>query len=133
MSFLDNLENSLNSLEKGSEREEGGREQARRKLELANQAAIAPWAERLKKSAYTEELLKTATREGFKLRTKVYISWSEAGLRLEARERRMLVQPTASGIEALFFWNNEQCGARAVGLESDPADLVRDWLAASAS
>ena len=128
MSFLDNLENSLKSLENASGQEDATREKDRRKLDAAAQNAVAPWAEQLKKSAYTEELLKTATREGFKSRTKVYITWLGTTLRLEARERRLELRPSTNGVIATFLLNAEEKGSRLLQLRGDPADLVREWL-----
>ena len=63
MSFLDNLENNLKSLES---REEGGeaadRQQRARESERAQAQAIAPFAEQLKKSAFTAGVLSHAAR-----------------------------------------------------------------------
>jgi hypothetical protein len=117
MSFLDDLENNLKSLESA----EGGREaderQARlRERERAAAQAIAPWAEELKKSAFTAELLHQAARVGFSLRVKVHVAWLGTTLRLEARGRRLELRPTPSGIVAAY-------------LEGSPEALVRAWLA----
>jgi hypothetical protein len=128
MSFLDNLENSLNSLENTPIQEDAGREKDRRKLEIAEQNAVAPWAERLKKSPYTQGLMSTATREGYKLRTKVYITWLGSTLRLEARERRLDLRPAINGVLAIFSVNAEQIGSRLMELQGDPSDLVHEWL-----
>ena len=129
MSFLDNLENSLRSLENGADQEDAGREKDRRKLDVAVQKAIAPWAEQLKKSPFTEELMKVATREGFKSKTKVYITWLGSTLRFEARERRLELRPAANGVFAVFLNNAEETGSRSIELEGDPAALVHEWLA----
>jgi hypothetical protein len=129
VSFLDNLENSLKSLENGTESDHPGREHARRRSDAAAQLAVAPWAEQLKKSPYTEELLNIATREGFKLKTKVYITWLGTHLRLEARDRRLEFHPAANGVQACFLVNGEETGSRLIDLQGDPAELVREWLA----
>jgi hypothetical protein len=128
MSFLDNLEDSLKSLENVSDRDGASREQKQRRTDAEAHAKIAPWAEQLKKSPYTEELMKAATREGFKLRTKVYIAWMGDTLRFDARERRMELRPVADGVRAVFLSGNEEIETRAVDFESDPAELVADWL-----
>jgi hypothetical protein len=131
MSFLDNLENSLKSLENGAGPEDAGREKDRRKLDVAAQKAVAPWAERLKKSNFTEELMKAATREGFKLKTKVYITWLGSMLRFEARERRLELRPAIDGVLAVFLVNAEETGSRLIELQGDPAALVNEWLASA--
>ncbi len=128
MSFLDNLEDSLKSLENVSDRDGAGREQKRRQTDAAENAKVAPWAEELKKNPYTEQLMKVATREGFKLRTKVYITWMGSTLRFDARERRMELRPAVDGVQAVFSSIGEETGTRRVDFESDPAELVRDWL-----
>jgi len=131
MSFLDNLENSLKNLETGNERGEAGREQRKRNEDRARQAAVAPWAERLKKSSFTEELLKAATREGFKQRTKVYISWIGEVLRLDAKERRMELRPAPDGVNVVYQVNAEETGSQVIDLEGDPAELAQNWLKAA--
>ncbi len=129
MGFLDNLENSLKSLENGADQENAGRETDRRKLDVAAQNAVAPWAEQLRKSRYTEELMSAATREGFKSKTKVYITWLGSTLRLEARERRLELRPATQGVRAVFLLNAEETGSRLMQLQGDPAELIREWLA----
>ncbi len=129
MSFLDSLENSLKSLENSPDPQDAGREKDRRKLDVAAQKAVAPWAEQLKKSGYTEELMKVATREGFKLRMKVYIIWLGSTLRFEARDRRLELRPAVDGVQAVFAVNGEETGSRLIELKGDPGKLVQDWLA----
>lgn len=129
MGFLDSLENNLKSLESAPEGEIAGREQVRRDAERARQNAIAPSAEQLKTSPFTAEFLSQAVREGHRLRTKVYIAWIGSTLRLDARERRLELRPLAGGIRAVFLVDNQESESRPLDLASDPADLVRDWLA----
>jgi hypothetical protein len=98
MSFLDNLESNLKSLESAEEgRESAHRQRRAREQELANAQAVAPWAEELKKSPFTAELLKQAARVGHSMRIKVYIAWLGSVLRLEASGRRLELRPTANG------------------------------------
>jgi hypothetical protein len=130
MSFLDNLENNLKSLETAPEGEIAGRDQLRRDAERARQNAIAPSAEQLKKSPFTAELMSHAVREGHRLRTKVYITWIGATLRMDARERRIELRPLPEGIQAVFLVNNEETRSAPIDLAGDPGDLVRAWLAA---
>ena len=71
---------------------------ATRERNRAEAQAAAPYAEELKKSPFTAELLKQAARVGFEKRTKVHVAWLGSTLRLEARERRLELRPTASGV-----------------------------------
>jgi hypothetical protein len=130
MSFLDDLENNLKSLESA----EGGREaderQARlRERERAAAQAIAPWAEELKKSAFTAELLHQAARVGFSLRVKVHVAWLGTTLRLEARGRRLELRPTPSGIVAAYLDDAAETRPEPLDLAGSPEALVRAWLA----
>ena len=129
MSFLDNLENSLKSLESSEEAAESRqREEDRRKSERARSLASAPWAEKLKNSPFTVQLLKQATAEGFKLRTKVYISWIGTNLRLEARGNKLELQPTGEGILAKLSSEGVEERTQPVNLEGDPEVLVKQFL-----
>jgi hypothetical protein len=131
MSFLDNLENNLKSLESAEQhRDERERRQRDRSAERAEALAAAPWAEELKKGPFTTELLKQATRIGFSFRMKVNIVWMGTTLRLEARERRLELRPTASGVVAAYSEGGQEQRSEPVDLKGDPAALVRGWLAA---
>jgi len=56
MSFLDNLENNLKSLESAEEAQEDAQRQRRvREGGLAHSRATAPYADELKNSAFTTE------------------------------------------------------------------------------
>ena len=131
MSFLDNLENSLKSLENGSEKEDAGREHGRRAAERAAQAARAPWADQLKKSSFTEKLLRAAVLEGHQLRLKVYFTWIGDTLRFEAREKRLELRPALEGVNAVFLVDKQETGSRLLDLQGDPAALIREWLGAA--
>ncbi len=129
MSFLDNLEDNLKSLEFA----EGGRETAdrqrrAREQELANAQAVAPWAEELKKSPFTEELLKQAARVGHSMRIKVYIAWLGTTLRLEACGRRLELRPTATGIVVVYLEHQQATRTESLDLSGNAAELVRGWL-----
>jgi len=129
MSFLDNLENSLKSLETTEEAAEGRmREHDRRQFERARALATAPWAEKLKTSPFTAQLMKQATAAGFQLRAKVYISWIGSNLRLEARGRRLELQPTSEGILAAFSGEGVEPVTQPANLDGDPAALVQQFL-----
>ena len=131
MSYLDNLENNLKSLESREEgKDDKAREQRARASERSQAQASAPHAEALKKGPYTAELLRQATLIGHALRTKVHIVWIGSTLRLEARERRLELRPTATGIVAVRLENNQEQRSEPLDLNSKPEDLLRPWLEA---
>jgi hypothetical protein len=130
MSFLDNLENSLKSLESSEQgKEDAERAHRTREQQRAQAQAVAPFAEQLKQSPYTAELLKQAARVGFSLRTKVHIAWLGSTLRLEARNKRLELRPTAQGIVAAYLENGQETRVEACDLTGSPEELVREWLA----
>jgi len=129
MSFLDNLENNLKSLESSEQgKEDAERAQRARENERARAQAVAPFAEQLKRSPYTAELLRQAARVGFSLRTKVHIAWLGSTLRLEAREKRLELRPTAEGIVAVYIVNGQETRSESCDLEGRAEDLVGRWL-----
>ncbi len=131
MGFLDNLENTLKSLESqadgrgDAERQQRAREQAR-----ADALAVAPWAEELKKGRYTAELMRLATQIGHEMRTKVHLAWLGAILRLEVRGRRLELRPTPEGVVAVGIADGREEPAAPVDLNGSPEDLLRRWLQA---
>jgi hypothetical protein len=134
MSFLDNLENNLKSLESQEEGKEAAeRAQRAREAEKASATAAAPWAEELKKGPFTAELLKQAARIGFSLRLKVHVAWLGTTLRLEARDRRLELRPTAAGVQAAYLENGVETRSEPLDLRGDPGELVRRWLASPAA
>jgi len=133
MSFLDNLENNLKSLESQDEGKESAERQRKdRDRDRAGARAVAPFAEELKKGPYTEELLKQAARIGFSLRTKVHVAWLGSTLRLEARDRRLELRPTPSGVVAVEIDQNQETRSEPVDLKGNPEALLRRWLATAA-
>ena len=129
MSFLDNLENSLKSLEDRDEA--AGQDQRKRQQQEAERAraiAAAPHAEKLKSSKFTANLLSHATRMGFKARTKVNISWIGTTLRLDARGERMELRPGPDGISAVFLQDGTELSSVPVDLDSDPELLAGEWV-----
>jgi len=126
MSFLDNLENSLKNLESREERDSNAAQ--RRSEERIRIMAIAPWAEQLKNSEFTKELLEKAAQTGHRLRTKIYVAWLDTTLRLEAKGRKLDLEPTSEGIRANFVEPNGETSHRSVDLNADPGELLRDWL-----
>jgi len=129
MSVLDNLENNLKSLESQEEgKESAERSRRARDAERANAQAAAPWAEELKKGPFTAELLKQAARIGFSMRLKVHVAWLGTTLRLEARDRRLELRPTAAGVVAAYLEHGVETRSEPLDLRGDAADLVRRWL-----
>jgi hypothetical protein len=129
MSFLDNLENNLKSLESHEDGKDNAERLHRtRQNERAQAQAVAPFAEELKKGPYTAELLRQATRIGHEMRTKVHIAWLGSALRMEARERRLELRPTSSGIVAVYLEGNQEVRSEPLDLKSKPEDLLRPWL-----
>jgi hypothetical protein len=129
MSFLDDLENNLKSLESHEEgNEEALRQQRARETQRASAQAVAPYAEELKKGAYTAELLRQAARIGHALRVKVHVAWLGATLRLEARERRLELRPTPQGVLAVWIENNRETRSQPVDLKGQPEEMLREWL-----
>ncbi len=121
MSFLDNLENNLKSLENQEEGKESAERQHReRENQRATAKAAAPFAEQLKDGPYTAELLKQTTRVGHSLRTMIRATWLDTTLRLEARDRKLELRPTASGIAAVYLENNREVAHGDAGLERQP-------------
>jgi hypothetical protein len=132
MSFLDNLESNLKSLESSEEgKEDKGRQQRARENERASARAAAPFAEELKRSPYTADVLKQAARVGHSLRVKVHIAWLGTTLRLEARERRLELRPTPGGVVAVYLEGNREIRSQALDLNGSAEQLVRDWLGAA--
>ena len=127
MSFLDNLESSLKNLEARDEKQ-SQQDQRRREAESNAARAAAPYAEQLRESQFTKDLLDKATRIGFSQRTKVHIAWLGTTLRLEAREKKLELRPTPSGVLAAFIENGEEVRTVPVDLQGNPANLAQEWL-----
>ena len=131
MGFLDNLENTLKNAERGSEREDEKSSQVSRAAELEAIRAAAPNAEALKKGQWTQDLLTQCVTIGHGQRVRVGMAWIGTTLRLEAREKRMDLRPTPTGVEAVYSVDGAETSREAVDLTSDPAALARKWLATS--
>jgi hypothetical protein len=131
MSFLDNLESSLKSLESNEERSADAQRDAQiRALDKAKALASAPFADALKTGPFTQHLLAHATRIGFSQRTKVQPTWLGSTLRLQAKERRLELRPTPEGVLAHFFEDDEEKGNELLDLNGSAEDLAKRWLAA---
>jgi hypothetical protein len=129
MSFLDNLENNLKSLESREEGNDTAEQQRRaRERDRAEAQAAAPYAEELKKSPFTSELLKQAARVGFEKRTKIHVAWLGSTLRLEARERRLELRPTGAGVKAVYIESGQEVRSEPANLNGNAEELIRAWL-----
>jgi hypothetical protein len=131
MSFLDNLENNLNALERQEEKdpEKVKREHERRDSEREAALLRAPHAEALKTSAFTSELLTQCRAIGHGQRVLVQFTWLGERLRLDAKSKRMELTPTAEGITAVFSLNGEETGRDTVDPKvDDAAALAKRWL-----
>jgi hypothetical protein len=128
MSFLDNLENNLKALE-GREEMQTQRDLTRREAERAQAVAVAPHAEKLRNAPFTAELLTQATRIGREQRLLVRPAWLGNTLRLEARDRKLELRPTAEGVVAVYLEGSEEIRREPVDLAGSPEPLVRQWLA----
>jgi len=126
MSFLDNLENNLKSLE--SRDEAGPGDIGRRDRERALALAAAPWAERLRKEPFAQKLMQLATIAGRQRRTKVNLAWLGANLRLEASGYRLELRPGAKGITAVFMRGAEDLHEEPLDLASNPEKLITAWM-----
>jgi hypothetical protein len=130
MSFLDNLENNLKNLESRDEQGSSfAREQDRKAADRARGRAAAPYVEQLRRGPFTPELLAEATRIGHGLRVKVYITWLDNTLRLEAREHRLELKPTSEGVVAQFYVDRRQTATEVIDLSRASAkELAERWL-----
>jgi hypothetical protein len=131
MSFLDNLENNLKSLESRDEGNQSAEQQQRaRERDRAHAQASAPYAEELKRGPFTAELLKQSARVGFEKRTKIHVAWLGSTLRLEARERRLELRPTAAGVMAVYLEDGREARSEPLDLKGNAEAFIRGWLSA---
>jgi hypothetical protein len=126
MSFLDNLESSLKNLEEREQRDP--REHLHRQEQRKRALAVGPWAEQLRTGVYTQKLFDQAAAAGHRIRTKIYMAWFDDVLRLEAKQRRLELRPTADGVLAAFIEVDGATKTQAVDLNGDPGELLRQWL-----
>lgn len=131
MSYLDNLENNLKALENQEQRdpEKVKREQERREAERTAALLRAPHADALKNSPFTSELLTQCRAIGHGQRVLVQFTWLGETLRLDAKEKRLQLAPTAEGITAVFSVNGEVLERATVNPQADDAAaLAKRWL-----
>ena len=131
MSFLDNLENNLNALERQEEKDPENVKRDRERRETERNAALlrAPHAEALKNSAFTSQLMTECRAIGHGQRVMVRFTWIDETLRLDAGPKRLELIPTSEGISATFSSDGEETGRAVINLEADDAvALARRWL-----
>jgi hypothetical protein len=127
MSFLDNLENNLKALENRDERDLG-RERAAQQARKEESLRLAPIADALKQSPFTGQLLGACRTLGHARRLMVRPAWIQSTFRLEAGSRRLDLQPTPAGVEAVFFEDGAETARSPVDLASDAQQLAERWL-----
>jgi hypothetical protein len=131
VSFLDNLENNLKALENAEERdpEKQKRERDRREAERDAARLRAPYVEMLRNSKFTSDLLTECRTVGRGQRVLVQFTWIGDSLRLDAREKRMELVPTAEGIVAVVSVDGAEVRRETVDPEKDdPGAVARGWL-----
>jgi hypothetical protein len=131
MSFLDNLENNLNALERQEEKDPEKMKRDRERREADRSAALlrAPHAEALKHSPFTMDLMGHCRTIGHAQRVLVQFTWLGEKLRLDAKTKRMELMPTPDGITAVFTAEGVETGREAVDPQSDDARaLASRWL-----
>jgi len=132
MSFLDNLENNLKALESQEEKdpEKVKRDQERREAERNAALERAPHLEALKNSAFTSDLLTACRTIGHGQRVLVQFAWIGETLRLNAKNKRMELSPSAEGIVAVLTLDGLETARKTVDPQKDDAAaLARLWLA----
>lgn len=132
MSYLDNLENTLKSMESRDEHDPLVN-QRRREAERADALAAAPWADRLRNSTFTSNLMDAAAIMGHKLRAKIYMAWLGNTLRFELRQRKLELRPTPDGVVSVFMEGNNELKSRRVDLDGSPDALLNEWVGETAS
>jgi hypothetical protein len=128
MSFLDNLESGLKSLESAGEREDGSRNRDRRETERAARLAIQPAIDKLRKSPFTDQLLRAAHQESFRIRARISTVWIGDTLRLELRGQRLELRPAVRGVLAVAIRAGAETEPVLVNFDGDAAKLLKDWL-----
>lgn len=131
MSFLDNLENTLKSLE--NQKEDAQEEKNRRKREEAQREhmkSAQPYADELRSGKFTQELLSHVTRLGHARRMAVRPMWLGSTLRLEAQGRKLDLEPTPEGVLATArVGETEMWKSRVdISLQGTAEKIAARWL-----
>lgn len=131
MSYLDNLENNLKALENQEEKDPEKVQRDRERREAERNAALlrAPFVEALKSSAFTSELLTQCRTIGHGQRVLVQFVWVGETLRLNAKNKRMDLTPSAEGIVAVMSLDGMETDRATVDPNrDDAAALARRFL-----
>ena len=131
MSYLDNLENNLKSLESQDEKDPEKLKRDQERRDASREAALrrAPHAEALRHSTFTSELMRECRTIGHQQRALVRFTWIGETLRLEAQTKRMDLIPTTEGVAAVFSEGGAETGRTAANPQTDDgAALARRWL-----
>ncbi len=131
MSYLDNLENNLKALENQEEKDPEKVQRDRERREAERNAALlrAPFVEALKSSAFTSELLTQCRTIGHGQRVLVQFVWVGETLRLNAKNKRMDLMPSAEGIVAVMSLDGMETDRATVDPNKDDAGaLARRFL-----
>lgn len=131
MSFLDNLENTLKSLEDKQENEAD--EHKRREREAVSRASVLaaqPYSDALRNGPFTQELLSEAIRLGHSRRLAVRPVWLGTTLRLEARDHKLDLEPTPEGVIATAREGDVESWRDTVDLAKPDAGtrLAERWM-----
>jgi hypothetical protein len=131
VSYLDNLENNLKALENQEEKDPEKVQRDRERREAERNAALlrAPFVEALKSSAFTSELLTQCRTIGHGQRVLVQFVWVGETLRLNAKNKRMDLMPSAEGIVAVMSLDGMETDRATVDPNKDDAGaLARRFL-----
>ena len=85
-------------------------------------------AEELKNGPFASQLLTSCRTIGHGLRTMVRFTWVGTTLRLEAKEKKLELRPTAKGVDAVFFAAGAELRTERIDLKGDAEELARRWL-----
>ncbi len=127
MSFLDNLENAVKSMEARDQQDPLAEQRRREQQNLAKHAA--PYAEELRNGKFSAALMNFIADLSFDYRTKVMIAWIDTTLRFEARDHRLELRPTKEGIVSVWLIGREEQRTDPVTEKTNPEKLAREWLA----
>ena len=133
MGFLDNLESSLKSMEAVTEREDGAGARNRRESDRAARIALQPYVEKLRKSPFTDHLLRAAHQESYRIRARISVVWIGDVLRFDLPGKRLELIPGPNGVRAIETLNGVPDQPEAVDFTSDPTELLRQWLGKTAA
>ena len=130
VSFLDNLENNLKALEGREEKDPAQlvREQQMKDAERAAALERAPNVQALRTSTFTNQLLTHCRVIGHGMRILVQFDWVGEILRLDAKQKRLELRPTSTGIEAVYLVDMKEQSREALDLNSDAEAFARRWL-----